>query len=287
LPEPRSNLAAAVYEGEIYAIGGETTTGVTGAVTRYNPLSDTWESLSPKPLPVADIGAAVVGGKIYVPGGRTLSGQPTNDLEIYNPRQDRWEKGASLPFAISGYAIATIEGKIYLFGGWDGKDYLSSVFEYDPEQDVWRERTPMPTARAYAGAAVAGGKIYVVGGFDGKEALAVNEAYSPERDDGKQDPWENRAQLPSSRYNIGITNLAEQLYVWGGLNVLKATLVVYLPNKDSWQLVEYGRDGLSISPLVALDSSLFFVGGKREGSLSGQLLSYRAIYMVSLPLLQK
>ena len=59
----RSGLAAAAYENQIYAIGGETDGGVTGALERYDPVADTWTALAPKPLPVADIGAAVIGGK--------------------------------------------------------------------------------------------------------------------------------------------------------------------------------------------------------------------------------
>jgi len=38
----RSGLAAAAYENQIYAIGGETDEGVTGALERYDPRADAW-----------------------------------------------------------------------------------------------------------------------------------------------------------------------------------------------------------------------------------------------------
>ncbi|PIW19901.1 MAG: hypothetical protein COW33_04065, partial [Anaerolineae bacterium CG17_big_fil_post_rev_8_21_14_2_50_57_27] len=66
LPTARSGLAVAVYENQIYAIGGETAQGVTGVMEQYDVATDTWITLTPKPVPVADINAAVIGGKIYI-----------------------------------------------------------------------------------------------------------------------------------------------------------------------------------------------------------------------------
>jgi DNA-binding CsgD family transcriptional regulator len=91
LPTARGGLAVAVYENQIYAIGGETTQGVTGMMEQYDAASDTWKALTPKPLPVTDINAAVIGGQIYIPGGRLASGGMTDVLESYDPRRALWE----------------------------------------------------------------------------------------------------------------------------------------------------------------------------------------------------
>ena len=61
----RKGLAVAAYDGKIYAIGGETADGVTDVVERYDPATDTWETLPPKPTAVTDVGAAVVGEDIH------------------------------------------------------------------------------------------------------------------------------------------------------------------------------------------------------------------------------
>ncbi|MEM2890200.1 MAG: LuxR C-terminal-related transcriptional regulator [Candidatus Hadarchaeum sp.] len=289
LPEPRSSLAAAVYDGEIYAIGGETLHGITGAVSRYDPIQDAWKELTPKPLPVADIGAAVVGGKIYVPGGRMASGQPTDVLEVYDPRLDQWSRAAPLPKPISGYALASLEGKIYLFGGWDGTNYLDITLEYDPEQDIWRERTPMPTARAYAGAAVAGGKIYVMGGYNGKEALDVNEIYLPNIDDPKQSVWFFSTPMPSARYAMGVTSVSGIIEMVGGIGEKKGVLnsLEYLPHLNNTQ--EFGPPLLyswSHLELVVSAPYMYALGGFIKEYPSSQNMAYKLIHTVMFPVLK-
>jgi N-acetylneuraminic acid mutarotase len=145
----RSALAAAAYENQVYAIGGETDEGVTGALERYDPRSDTWTALAPKPLAAAEIGAAVIGGKIYVPGGLTAEGMPTTVLEVYDPRSDAWSLGPSMPEALSAYALAAFEGKLYLFGGWNGTGYVASVYAFDPDSGLGSALPP--ACRAAAG----------------------------------------------------------------------------------------------------------------------------------------
>jgi len=282
LPTARSGLAVAVYENQIYAIGGETEAGVTGVMERYDPVTDTWTGLSSKLTAVADVSAAVVGGRIYVPGGRLASGEVTNILEVYDSREDRWEQSAALPAALSAYALVAFEGKLYLFGGWDGERFLASVYEYDPEENIWRTRAPMPTARGYAGAAAAEGKIYVIGGYDGKEALAVNEEYLPERD-----TWSRRAPLPAGRYALGVASIADIIHVVGGEGETGSPLppLQYFHQQDQWQEFEGPfPQRWSHLGLVPLQTQLYGVGGWWNGIPAAQNLSYQAIYTIMIPL---
>ncbi|MCX6035202.1 MAG: LuxR C-terminal-related transcriptional regulator [Chloroflexi bacterium] len=283
MPTARSGLAVASQENQIYVIGGETEAGVTSVVERYDLVTDTWSGLSSKPTAVADVSAAVVGGRIYVPGGRLTSGEVTNILEIYDPREDRWEQGATLPIALSAYALVTFEGKLYLFGGWDGEHFLASVYEYDPDQDTWAARSPMSTARGNAGAATAGGRIYVIGGYDGKDALAVSEEYLPDRD-----TWSQRASLIDGRYAMGVASIVDIIYVIGGLGETDSTLLPlqYFYQQDQWQTFE---DPLpqrwSYLGLVSLQTKLYGVGGRLNGMLAAQNLSYQAIYTILIPVI--
>lgn len=286
MPTARAGLAVAAYEGKVYAIGGETGAGPTDVVERYDPQTDSWIALSPKPIPVADIGAAIIGGRIYVPGGRLSSGMVTSTLEVYDPARDAWERRASLPVALSAYALAAFEGRLYVFGGWDGARYVASVYEYDPARDSWTARTPMPTARGYAGAVVAGGKVYVIGGYDGAQALAVNEEYNPGRDDGQGVAWVKRTGMPAGRYGAGVTAIADIIHIVGGEgNDARLAPLKYFAQKDEWQAFEMPSVEVgSRLGLVGVATHIYALGGYVGDKPTGQQQAYQAIYTIVLPL---
>ncbi|GAF85236.1 unnamed protein product, partial [marine sediment metagenome] len=237
LPSARKGLALASYDGEIFAIAGETDEGISSSVEHYDPVSDQWSSLDSKPTPVADVSAVVIAGKIYVPGGLTPSGDLSDALEIYSLIDGAWEQGADLPLGISAYALVAYEGNMYLFGGWDGSEYLNSVYQYDPEQDQWLSKTPMSTARGYSGAAVSGGKIFVVGGYDGDKGLSSMEVYIPELDDLQSNPWSKGTDLPVSRFGMGVAGLGNMIHVVGGKigEGGSQSSMVYSPQEGIWQ----------------------------------------------------
>jgi hypothetical protein len=286
LPTPRQGLATIAYEGHVYAIAGESAEGVTRTVERYDPEADGWTPLVDKPTAVADVAAALIGGEIYVPGGRTPSGSPTAVVEAYNPETDTWESKAPLPVALSAYALAALEGKLYLFGGWDGSDYLDSVYEYDPAQDVWTAKTPMPTARGFAGAAVADGKIYVIGGYDSQEDLATNEEYVPSQDDGQGNPWTVKSPMPVGRAGCGVAVAANLIHViGGGWEREVADGAKYTVRTDEWETFEVPVSGQWRSlGLAMVDTEIYAIGGW-NGDYMDVNQEYEAIFTVLVPML--
>jgi DNA-binding CsgD family transcriptional regulator len=287
LPTPRMGLATIAYEGHVYAIGGESADGVTGAVERYDPETDSWTPLADKPTVVADVAAALIGGEIYVPGGRTLAGSPTAVVEAYNPETETWEARAPLPVALSAYVLAALEGKLYLFGGWDGSVYVDSVYEYDPAQDAWTTKTPMPTARGFAGAAVADGKIFVIGGYDGQDDLAVNEEYVPSQDDGQGDPWTVKSPMPVGRAGCSVAVAVNIIHIiGGGWEREVADGVKYNVRTDEWETFEVPVSGQWRSlGLAMIDTEIYAIGGW-NGDYMDANQGYTAIFTVILPLLE-
>lgn len=289
MPSARTRLAVVAYDDRLYAIGGESADGVTGAVERYDPAANTWETLLTKPLPVADIQAAVIGGKIYVPGGRTVSGELIKNLEIFDPGMNRWEQGADLPTALSAYTLTAFEGRLYLFGGWDGAQVTSLAYAFDPRLNSWTALTPMPTGREFAGAALAGGKIYVVGGKDGQARLMVVEVYSPDRE-GRENPWRSVAPMPAGRYGMGISSMADIIYVVGGQGQDDSpqTSLAYIPKEDVWKTFE--TPPVNFGSGLGLASSggyLYAVGGKTGNTPLGDILAYQVVYTVGIPVIIK
>lgn len=281
----RKSMAVVAYENQIYAMGGETETGVSDVVEKYDLVSDTWTKLSPMPVPLMEINSVVIGGLIYVPGGKTLENKLSDTLYVYDPREDQWNKLAPLPKLLCGYALVAYEGRMYLFGGWDGKNVVNTVIEYNPIADEWQDQTSMPTARAYAGAAIAGGKIYVVGGYDGENALDTNEEYSPDLDNEENQPWVERAPLPQARYGMGVTSMADIVYVVGGKTSSEEEggLIEYFHQQDEWQAGEQPERMESYVKMIPMGTDLYVLGGESINGLSNHLSSYQAMFTISIP----
>ena len=286
MPTARSGLAVAVYGNKIYALAGETQTGVSGAVEAYDPTRDAWVQGEAKPLPVAEVSAAVIGGKIYVPGGRLDSGESTDVLEYYDPEKDQWKQGANLPVKTSAYALTTFEGKLYMFGGLNGEDTLDTVLEYDPDQDTWEFRTPLPSPRAFAGAVTVGEKIYLMGGMDGQKALDTNETYAPNLEGGAENPWSTNPSLPQGRYGMGISSVMDVICLVGGVGDNGAVLpdLGYLTRTGEWQPLAQSVSGAwSGLGLISLEGEIFALGGEIDQTPTAESLSYQVIYITVLP----
>jgi DNA-binding CsgD family transcriptional regulator len=284
---PRRGMAVTSFESNIYAISGESDQGISAAVERYDPNSNLWISLTSKPTPVTDIQAAVIGGLIYIPGGKLNSGEPTKLTEIYDPRTDEWSEGVSLPKPLSAYASAEFEGRIYLFGGWDGNKIVNSVYMFDPGSNTWVDLPAMPTARSLAGAVLVGRNIYVIGGWDGEQALTVCEVFQPDTSTSSSQ-WSKSISLPSGRYAMGITNIADIIFIIGGTNSIDETAVIARSEEDAnWGQVETPIDkGYYYLRTAAVGPKMYILGGESEESLNTQMWSYQAIYIITLPIIK-
>jgi DNA-binding CsgD family transcriptional regulator len=287
LPTPRKGLAVINFENQIYAIGGEDASGPSNVVEKYDPQTNVWSGLSSKPTSVTDINAAVIGGLIYVPGGKLASGQPTDINEYYDPRTNQWSSGGPLPKPLSSYALTVYEGRMYLFGGWDGNQIVNNAYVYDHRNNTWSEIPPMPTARSNAGAVAVGGKIYVIGGWDDENALNINEVYQPDMPENATQ-WAQSSPLPSGRYGMGITNLADIIFIIGGVGPDESLTVIALPPEGpNWgQLEAPVQSGWSFLSAVTLGTRLYALGGTTEQELINQMWSYQAIFTITLPIIR-
>jgi len=277
---PRARLALAFYEGQLYAIGGDTADGITGQVARHDLQSDTWVPLADKPTPAGNIGAAMLEGRIYVPGGYTADGEVTDVLEIYNPRTDQWSFAAPLPSPRCAYGLTTFEGQLYLFGGWDGRSYVGTVYRYDPQADVWSEEVSLETPRGFLGAAALAERIYVVGGYDGVQEYRLCEVYDP------QEGWSSYAPTAVGRGGLGVVAVGGRIYVIGGGISGEWKIFSnewYDPREDVWTSFETPFIGQWSNPGVATDGTFVFAVGGWSGKYLANNEEYRALWLLFLP----
>ena len=288
MPTARKGLAVAAYDGQIYAIAGETEDGVTDVVERYDPATDTWETLPPKPTAVTDVQAAVIGGKIYVPGGCIKNEIQTSALEIYDPAGGKWTQGASLPQSLCSYGVVAFEGNVYLFGGRDRSNYLSSVYMYDPIEDTWVERYPMQSPRADVDAVVSSGVIFVMGGVNGSGYSPANSVYQPELDQQGNNPWVDKAPIPLARSEMGLGSTADIVYLLGGLGDDPTIQGFrYIPRLDEWTAVDTPFNAIwSNMGTAILEGEFFAFGGEEGNDQLDRSVVYRMVYTVLIPIIR-
>ncbi len=228
-PEPKRKeltYGETTFDGMFYAVGGvDAFATALNNLERYDPVNNTWTTLSP--MPTARSGAAGAflgnelspGGNLYVIGGRTTAGGPCsgaamNTVERYDTVTDTWTAAASLPSARSDLAAVAYGGKIYVFGGCDLATVFNDVDVYDPNTDTWTALAPMPTARASLVADVVGNLIFAIGGIHDAfgAPLSINEVYNV-----APNQWvKSGAPDPVARGEAGVVANKGKIFVLGG-----------------------------------------------------------------------
>jgi DNA-binding CsgD family transcriptional regulator len=172
--------AIAGHDGRLYLFGGWDGVSYLPQSYRYDPDSDTWETLASMPTARAFAGAGVVRERIYVVGG--FDGQDELDVcEVYNPQDDTWDTCSPMNAPRGGVSAAVIADTLYIVGGgW--KNYLVeneyfSPLPSDPTAGAW-STFPSPLLQEWRNLGVAANEttLYAMGGWDG-EYLGVNQAY--------------------------------------------------------------------------------------------------------------
>jgi N-acetylneuraminic acid mutarotase len=210
MPTARQELATAVLNGKVYAIGGYDSSGTpTNIVEVYDPITDTWTSAHPIPIALHHNCAAVAAGKLYSFGG------PSTRTFVYDELNDSWSEVASMLFfhALTP-AVGVFNDRIYVAGGANGgvgNSMQNQVEVYDPVANTWTALQPMRVGRNHCGGAFIDGKFYVVGGRRRVLALDANEVYDPQTN-----RWTPQGSLPTPRAGIGVAAVNGELFVFGG-----------------------------------------------------------------------
>jgi DNA-binding CsgD family transcriptional regulator len=266
MPTRRAYLALAAVEGRLIAISGQTPEGITAAVETYDPAEDIWTRGNDKPTPATYISSAVIGTEAYVPGGCDEAGAAAQDVEVYDALGDSWRTVSPLFEPRCAYALAALDQRLYLFGGWDGEQYVATVYVYDPQADTWVEAAPMDTERGFAAAAPLQGRLYVVGGYNGQRELPTCAAYDPQAE-----TWGECAPLAVGRGGLGLVAVGGQLYAigGGGWTSYLGFNERYNPSDDTWNTVETPLVGEWRSPgVVVFENAIYAIGGRSSDYMS-------------------
>jgi N-acetylneuraminic acid mutarotase len=268
MPTERDELAIAVVNGKIYAIGG--INGVAlGTNEEYDPVSDTWTTKASMPTPRTGLIVAVVNNKIYAIGGSNSSAVPLATNEVYDPVSDTWTTGLTpMPTARCNFAGGVVNGKIYAIGGVAGSggsiSPVATNEEYDPTLNSWTTKTPMPEAMFYFAIAVVNNMIYAIGGSpDASTYASTNISYNP-----GTNQWLYKIPMPTARSGLAIAVVNSKIYAIGGRNSGRfginwlATNEEYDPTLNRWTSMPsmpVGRENFAIG--VVNNTTIYAIGG--------------------------
>ncbi len=112
--------------------------------------------------------------------------------------------------------------------------------------------------------------------------------YIPARDIALSDPWANKAPLPDARYAAGVTNIAGNVYVLGGIGeYANGRMLQYSPQNDNWMILYIPNS----SPwthlgFTSIETFLYALGGEVDNTKTSQHLAYKAIYTIFMPVME-
>ncbi len=211
------NPAVAAFNGKVYAFGGSTApfSGAVANAAVYDPVANSWTTLTPMNTARGGAIAQAIAGNIYVAGGMDSAGVSIASVEVYDPATDSWSAAAPMTTPRDNPGSAVLDGKLYIFGGRTRgvNDTLSSVEMYDPGTDSWTARAPMPTGRRTMVVGILNGRAQVMGGeraADGS-AFVENEEYNP-----ITNTWRTLTPMSAPRHGAAAGTINGVVYVAGG-----------------------------------------------------------------------
>jgi N-acetylneuraminic acid mutarotase len=268
LPQPRTEVAAAVLRGEIVVAGGFNADGSHSArVDAYSPALDRWRRLPDLPASAHHAMAVAHRGLLYVLGGYGRDGRPLRTA--YTLRGGRWEALPRLPSARAAAGAAVARGRIVVAGGVvqvSGTRLARNALAFNLSTRRWSV-VPGPTPREHLGVASFDGVVYAVAGrTSGLDTnLTHLEAYRP----GDR-RWRRLPPVPDPRGGTGATALAGRVVSVGGEEPAGTIAEVYAFRvaDRAWQRLDdlpTPRHGLGVA---ALGGRVYVIGGGPEPGLT-------------------
>ena len=266
MPTARGFLSGTVADGEIYVIGGVSTTqlSATSLVEMYDPTTDYWTTMASMPEERCAHATCTYKGKIYVFGGAApkLNSAAKKNVYEYDPLTNTWTRKSDMPYAIASCATAVVDDTIYLIGG--GSVYwppVSTVMAYHPLTESWLKKKSMPTPRGGLSACVVDGKIYAIGGttmYYNSVAYQLVEVFDP-----ATNTWTTKRDMPTGRFGLGTCVMDGKIYAIGGWRkgAVLTSNEMYDPVTDEWVSKTELQEKRFLHCLGAVGNKIYAIGG--------------------------
>jgi serine/threonine protein kinase/N-acetylneuraminic acid mutarotase len=182
MPTARGGLGAAIADGHLLAVGGETPTRVLGQVESYSLASKSWSRAPSMRTPRHGIAVAAIERSLYSLGGAPRPGHAsasgtTEVLSLVPARAtgasspslragSTWRRLPSMPTARQNMASTVLDGTIWVMGGLGSGSIGSRRVEgYDPVINGWKAGPNLPARLHHEMAVTYKDEVVVIGGW--------------------------------------------------------------------------------------------------------------------------
>ncbi|MFA5187399.1 MAG: hypothetical protein WC551_13050, partial [Patescibacteria group bacterium] len=231
----------AVWTGSKMIVWGGRNAVVKNDGAMYDPISDTWKTMSTTNAPSARWyhSAVWTGSKMIVWGGQDASNAYLNTGAIYDPLTDSWKtmSTTNAPSARGRFSAVWTGSKMIVWGGDNNVVGFNTGAVYDPITDAWTTMTTTnaPDARNSGTAVWTGSSMIVWAGEAGGVATSTGGLYDP-----ASDVWSTvtNTNAPYKRFYHSAVWTGSKMIVWGGADTsVTSTGGIYDPAMDSWSSV--------------------------------------------------
>jgi N-acetylneuraminic acid mutarotase len=247
-----------ILDGKIYFIGGFDSSA-KNITERYDPATNTWETLNSMSVARRSVASTVLNGKLYAIGGYGLS-----SVEVFDPSTGNWTAGVPLPSEVSTGTAITVNEKIYLVGGRNASNQtINQVLAFDASTNQWTTKANMLTERHGMQLVWFENRIWAIGGNGGVGGYSNKvESYDP-----SSNSWNTNTSMIVSRFLPSAWVGNGNIYVYGGYNgAFPNSIEIYNPITEVWSLHGNLPESKEGGDAVVLNDQVFVVAGKRNSS---------------------
>lgn len=237
---PRSSFGTVTHNGKLYMCGGHQGAEHTyppesfsDIFIVYDPETNLWKELAPRPVKAHGYQLAAFGDYIYAFGGFAYSAEhkpkwkSLDQIDRYNIKTNKWDTIGKLLSPRSSNVAVLIDEKVYLAAGWNSTPkfendldgtFLNTIEVFDLKTqkiELANYKLPSPLRRALTGIEY-DGKIVLVGGL-GQGAShfeLLNNVTAINPADGYA---QEMSPLPFPTFAPAAEILNNSLYVFGGM----------------------------------------------------------------------
>jgi N-acetylneuraminic acid mutarotase len=293
LPTPRTEVAVASIETQVFVVGGFTADGrASGAVEMFDASEGEWTegAFPPLPDPLHHTAVVATSGQLYVFGGYRSDGSPSSRVWALTPHRvpvggtpgpGAWERRPDMPTARGAHAAVLVDGVVHVIGGasrFGGQTSLVRAHEaYDLKRRAWTMLPELPDPRDHVAAASIGDELFVAGG---RELSAARNTGRLDVFDTKTKTWTRGPDMPTPRGGIAAATLDGRLFVFGGEEPAGTfdETEIYEPRARVWRTgppMPTARHGLGAAT-TGDDSIAVVAGGPEPGLTVSDVIEFLA-----------